>query len=93
MTFIPADDDPSAAEGAARDRELAAIRGLASAYARLRTEIGKVIIGQTEVVDQLLRHGFESRKHTTVIFQRFALSNPSSISRNKTGPACRIAIA
>ena len=54
MTFIPADDDPSAGEGAARDRELAAIRGLASAYARLRTEIGKVIIGQAEVVDQLL---------------------------------------
>ena len=59
MTFIPADDDQFAedkadAEVGARERELAAIRGLANAYARLRQEIGKVIIGQGEVVDQLL---------------------------------------
>jgi MoxR-like ATPase len=31
-----------------------AIRGLTSAYQRMRQEIGKVIIGQDEVVDQLL---------------------------------------
>src|SRR5437868_12542132 len=44
----------AAAESSAREREMAAIRGLASAYTRLRLEIGKVIIGQSEVVDQLL---------------------------------------
>ncbi len=59
MTFIPADEDqfaedPADIEVGARERELAAIRGLANAYARLRQEIGKVIIGQAEVVDQLL---------------------------------------
>ena len=54
MTFIPADDDLSAAEAAAREREMAAIRGLANAYTRLRQEIGKVVIGQADVVDQLL---------------------------------------
>ncbi|MBC8115806.1 MAG: AAA family ATPase, partial [Candidatus Saccharimonas sp.] len=59
MTFIPADEEQFAedradAEVGARERELAAIRGLANAYARLRQEIGKVIIGQGEVVDQLL---------------------------------------
>jgi MoxR-like ATPase len=48
------DDVQGANDATARDRELAAIRGLASAYNRLRVEIGKVIIGQTEVVDQLL---------------------------------------
>jgi MoxR-like ATPase len=37
-----------------REREAQALRGLAQAYARLRQEIGKIIIGQTEVVDQLL---------------------------------------
>jgi MoxR-like ATPase len=31
-----------------------AIRGLTNAYQKMRTEIGKVIIGQDEVVDQLL---------------------------------------
>jgi hypothetical protein len=54
MTFIPADDDPSPGDMAAREREMAAIRGLASAYTRLRGEIGKVVIGQADVVDQLL---------------------------------------
>ena len=34
----------------ARDREAEAIRGLSTAYTRMRTEIGKVIIGQQEVV-------------------------------------------
>ena len=47
-------DLPLAADATPRERELAAIRGLATAYNRLRGEIGKVIIGQTEVVDQLL---------------------------------------
>ena len=47
-------DLPLAADASPRERELAAIRGLATAYNRLRGEIGKVIIGQTEVVDQLL---------------------------------------
>ena len=37
-----------------RQREAQAIRGLATAYARMREEIGKVIIGQQEIVDQLL---------------------------------------
>ena len=50
-----ANDDPAtAADATAREREMAAIRGLASAYSRLRVEIGKVIIGQNDVVDQLL---------------------------------------
>ncbi|AMV16897.1 AAA family ATPase [Planctomyces sp. SH-PL14] len=40
--------------GDAREKEAQAIRGLASAYSRMREEIGKVIIGQNEVVDQLL---------------------------------------
>ncbi|HEY4260976.1 MAG TPA: AAA family ATPase, partial [Schlesneria sp.] len=51
---MPADEEQVDDEGAARERELAAIRGLANAYSRLRAEIGKVIIGQQEVVDQLL---------------------------------------
>ena len=37
-----------------RQREALAIRGLVTAYARMREEIGKVIIGQQEIVDQLL---------------------------------------
>ncbi len=41
-------------EAAAREREAQAIRGLAMAYSRMREEIGKVIVGQREVVDQLL---------------------------------------
>ena len=50
-----ANDEPvTAADATAREREMAAIRGLASAYSRLRVEIGKVIIGQNDVVDQLL---------------------------------------
>ncbi|MGH7200369.1 MAG: AAA family ATPase, partial [Planctomycetaceae bacterium] len=38
----------------ARQREAQAIRGLAAAYGRMREEIRKVIIGQQDVVDQLL---------------------------------------
>uniref|UniRef100_A0A7C2JYM0 MoxR family ATPase n=1 Tax=Schlesneria paludicola TaxID=360056 RepID=A0A7C2JYM0_9PLAN len=42
------------AEASVADREVQALRGLTAAYSRLRTEIGKAIIGQQEVVDQLL---------------------------------------
>ncbi len=45
---------PADAEAAAREKEAQAIRGLAMAYSKLRDEIGKVIVGQREVVDQLL---------------------------------------
>ena len=37
-----------------REREEQAIAGLANAYSRMRRELGKVIIGQQDVVDQLL---------------------------------------
>ncbi|WP_437203023.1 AAA family ATPase [Planctomicrobium sp. SH664] len=50
----------------AADMEAQAIRGLASAYARLREEIGKVIIGQDEVVDLLLISLF-SRGHCLLV--------------------------
>ena len=50
----------------AREREAQAIRGLGAAYARLREEIGKVIIGQDEVVDQLLIALF-SRGHCLLV--------------------------
>ena len=36
------------------EREEQAIRGLATAYNRMREEIGKVIIGQDDVIDELL---------------------------------------
>jgi MoxR-like ATPase len=48
------------------EMEAQAIRGLASAYARMREEIGKVIIGQNEVVDQLLIALF-SRGHCLLV--------------------------
>jgi len=51
---------------AAREKEAQAIRGLATAYTRMREEIGKVIIGQTEVVDQLLIALF-SRGHCLLV--------------------------
>jgi MoxR-like ATPase len=51
---------------AAREREAQAIRGLATAYARMREEIGKVIIGQDEVVDQILIALF-SRGHCLLV--------------------------
>ena len=41
-------------EDEVREREAQAIRGLATAYARLREQIGRVIIGQKETVDQIL---------------------------------------
>lgn len=58
-------------ESAPRDRDAAqiesqAIRGLATAYSRLREEIGKVVIGQDEVVDQLLIALF-SRGHCLLV--------------------------
>lgn len=48
------------------EMEAQAIRGLASAYARMREEIGKVIIGQEDVVDQLLIALF-SRGHCLLV--------------------------
>ncbi|REJ86429.1 MAG: MoxR family ATPase [Planctomycetota bacterium] len=50
----------------AREREAQAIRGLSAAYSRLREEIGKVIIGQDDVVDQLLIALF-SRGHCLLV--------------------------
>jgi MoxR-like ATPase len=49
-----------------REREAQAIRGLGAAYSRLREEIGKVIIGQDDVVDQLLISLF-SRGHCLLV--------------------------
>jgi len=46
--------------------ESQAIQGLATAYRRLREEIGKVIIGQDEVIDQLLIALF-SRGHCLLV--------------------------
>jgi len=43
-----------------RAREQQAIRGLATAYARIREELAKVIVGQREVIDQLLIALFSS---------------------------------
>ena len=53
-------------EAEAREREAQAIKGLATAYSRMRDEIGKVIIGQTETVDQLLISLF-SRGHCLLV--------------------------
>ncbi len=55
---------PSSSE--AREKEAQAIRGLAAAYGRMREEIGKVIVGQTDVVDQLLIALF-SRGHCLLV--------------------------
>ncbi|MGD9853605.1 MAG: AAA family ATPase [Planctomycetaceae bacterium] len=49
-----------------REREEQAIRGLGNAYARMREEISKVIIGQAEVVDQILIAMF-SRGHCLLV--------------------------
>ena len=49
-----------------REREAQAIRGLSAAYTRMREEIGKVIIGQDEVIDQLLISMF-SRGHSLLV--------------------------
>ena len=50
----------------AREREAQAIRGLQTAYRRLREEIAKVIIGQQDIVDQLLISLF-SRGHCLLV--------------------------
>ncbi|MEW4531010.1 MoxR family ATPase [Maioricimonas sp. JC845] len=49
-----------------KEREAQAIRGLSAAYTRMREEIGKVIIGQNDVVDQLLIALF-SRGHCLLV--------------------------
>jgi len=51
---------------AQRDLEAQAIRGLSNAYTLMRDEIGKVIIGQSEVVDEILISLF-SRGHTLLV--------------------------
>ena len=53
-------------EGDIREREAQAIKGLQTAYKRMRTEIGKVIIGQQDIVDQLLVSLF-SRGHCLLV--------------------------
>ncbi|MCC7424402.1 MAG: MoxR family ATPase [Planctomycetaceae bacterium] len=62
MTDSPDPAPEFAAEADARQKEAQAIRGLATAYTRMREEIGKVVIGQQEVVDELLISLF-SRGH------------------------------
>ncbi len=49
-----------------RDLEAQAIRGLGNAYLLMRDEIGKVIIGQSEVVDEILISLF-SRGHCLLV--------------------------
>lgn len=51
---------------AQRDLEAQAIRGLSNAYTLMRDEIGKVIIGQNEVVDEILISLF-SRGHSLLV--------------------------
>lgn len=53
-------------ESETSEMEAQAIRGLATAYSRMREEIGKVIIGQEDVVDQLLIALF-SRGHCLLV--------------------------
>lgn len=45
---------PVISEAEAREREAQAIKGLATAYSRMQEEIAKVIIGQHEIIDDLL---------------------------------------
>jgi MoxR-like ATPase len=49
-----------------REREAQAIQGLSIAYSRMRDEISKVIVGQTEVVDEILIAMF-SRGHCLLV--------------------------
>lgn len=51
---MSASAEPVGPEQAAVDREVQALKGLSTAYTRLRTEIGKAVIGQNDVVEQLL---------------------------------------
>ena len=53
-------------EADVREREAQAIKGLQTAYKRMRSEIGKVIIGQQDIVDQLLVSLF-SRGHCLLV--------------------------
>ena len=67
----PHEDAPEAVlspegEQELREREAQAIRGLQTAYRRLREEIAKVIIGQQDIVDQLLISLF-SKGHCLLI--------------------------
>jgi MoxR-like ATPase len=45
---------PVVSENEAREREAQAIKGLANAYSRMQEEIAKVIIGQHNIIDDLL---------------------------------------
>jgi len=54
MNDRPHADDNGVDDDDQLEREADALRSLETAYQRLRDEIGKVIIGQEEVVDQLL---------------------------------------
>lgn len=47
-------DKKTSSNESARERESQAIQGLATAYSRMREEIGKVIIGQEQIIDELL---------------------------------------
>ena len=60
------DQDEAPNEQDPRELEAQAIRGLQTAYARLREEIAKVIIGQNDVVDELLIALF-SRGHCLLV--------------------------
>ena len=68
--FLPDDDDVEVASPEmdldVREREAQAIKGLQTAYKRMRSEIGKVIIGQQDIVDQLLVSLF-SRGHCLLV--------------------------
>ena len=63
---MSSENEVDAAWNELREREAQAIRGLANAYARMREEIGKVIIGQNDVVDQLLLAMF-SKGHCLLV--------------------------
>ncbi|MBB01907.1 MAG: AAA family ATPase [Rubinisphaera brasiliensis] len=54
MTTADFSSEGGSADGRDRNREAQAIKGLMNASARMREEIGKVIIGQHDVVEQLL---------------------------------------
>src|SRR3954469_252731 len=57
--------DPAPAPGPSHD-EVDAVASLAATYAALRAEIAKVIIGQDEVVEQLLT-GLFARGHVLLV--------------------------
>ena len=63
---MSSEHDTSVSADDLREREAQAIRGLANAYARMKEEIGKVIIGQNDVVDQLLLAMF-SKGHCLLV--------------------------